>query len=141
MGQATGGGVGKLARDRRRLERRQTLPEISPDCLPIEVGPLRVEGREQRDSLGDHTAVLEPGQVPSIEVIAPADHDLHAPRRQVMQGKTRVCERGRGRVEHQELFGLSPQDGARHDPVLGRVEPERRVEVSAAAARDPVDFR
>ena len=138
MGEAPGRGVGELAGDRRRLERRQTGLEIGPDRLPVGLGPLGVKRRQERECLGDHPAVLEPRQVAPIEVVAPADHDLDAASRQVGERQARVRERGHGRVEHQELLGLAAFDGPRHDPVLGRVEPDRRVEIAAAAARDAI---
>ena len=86
MGEPAGGGVGQLARDRRGLERRQARPEIGGDRLAVVRRPLGVEGGEQRDGLGDHSAVLEPRQVAAIEVIAAADHDLDAAVRRGRRG-------------------------------------------------------
>ena len=37
-----------------------------------------MKGGQDRKRLGDHPAVLEPSQVPAIEVIPAADHDLDA---------------------------------------------------------------
>jgi hypothetical protein len=125
MGKAAGGGVGELARDRRRFERRQTRPEISGDRIPLSLSPLRVKGIEQRERLGDHAPVLKAGQVAPVEVIAPADHDFGASSGQVGQCQSGVGQGGQGGFQDQELLGLAPGDGARHDAMFGRVEGER----------------
>ena len=46
VGEAPGRGVGQLAGDRRRLERRQTGPEIGPDRFPVGLGPLGMESSQ-----------------------------------------------------------------------------------------------
>ena len=68
-----GGGVGQLAGDRRRLERREAGLQVVADGLELVVGPLGVQGPQDRQGLRDRPAVLEPGQVPAVEVVAAAD--------------------------------------------------------------------
>ena len=70
-----------------------------------------MKGRQNRQRLVDHPAVLEPRQVAAIEVIAAADHDLDAiVCLSESRAKPGIGERGHGRVEHQELLGLAPFD-------------------------------
>ena len=101
-------------------------PEDRRGWLPGRPATTRDEGQSRIDSrLVDHPAVLEPRQVPAIEVIPAADHDLDAILLERIKGQPGIRERGDGRVQHQELFGLAPFDGPRHDPVRGRVERDR----------------
>ncbi len=97
-----------------------------------------MESAKKGDGLGDHAAVMKAGQVTAIEVIAASDHHFDASFGQASEVKACVGQGGGGGFEDQELLGLATLDGARHDAVLGGVEGQRRVEVAAAAGRDPV---
>ncbi len=91
MGEASGRGVGELAGDRGRLERRQPGLQLGSHRFPIGVRPIRVEGRQDRQRLSRHPPVLEPGQVASIEVIPAADHHFDPTPRNV--GRVRARRR------------------------------------------------
>ena len=85
--------------------------KIGSDRLPVGVGPLRVEGGQDRQRLVDHAAVLEPCQVAAIEVIAAADHDLDA-----------ICLRAtRGLIRRRRARTWS-----RRAPGIARARPLRR---------------
>ena len=138
MGEAAGGRVGELARNRRRLEWRQTRPQIGRDGFAIFRRPLRVKGGEQRDGLVDHAPVLKPGQVAAIEVISAADHDFDAATGQIGRASPASASAAVAASRTRNCSGSPPSDGARHDPVLGRIEGERGIEIAAATSGNAI---
>ena len=103
--------------------------------------PFGMERGQQAHGLGNHPTVLEPDQIPPVEVVSPADDDLDPPAVQVARGHGGVGQRGAGGIKDQELLGLTPRDRQRHDPVRGRVERDRRVQVAATPAGHAVVAR
>src|SRR5206468_9177522 len=86
-------------------------------------------------------AMLEPGRVPPVEIVAPADDHLGPPTVRYPARQASVGQGRSGGVEDQELLRLATVDRAGHDPVLGGIELDGRIEVAPPTAGDPVVAR